>query len=438
MTDAEFQQIGTQFSRYMETFRPHLGECRNFENFATYCRGLLSEEERKTVEPLALCAGLGVRAFQVFLKAGVWSRPDVRQLYQVRWGRLFAHAPDPDGLGTVGLADETSSCKKGTLTPGVKRQYLGCVGKVENGIVTVHLGAVRGELKTLLDADLFLPKEWSQDRPRCERAGIPAEKKHESKWKLVYWQYLRARQNGVHFAWLTFDEGYGRASTFLYLLHLVDQAYVAEIPVNYRAACRADGPRQEVRELLKASARKGWQRWLQELATGGVVRWKYRTRLVWSRRHAQQLMVAVKVATGEVKYFLSNKVSASGKTLLRVACKRPVVEQLFRASKQEVGLMHYEGRSYEGLLRHLTMSMVVLGFVAEQVAILKKKHPEITMEQICRALKVRVALWFRQQRATSERQHGYNVIRYHQARNATSRASRYKMSRRRAEFYNAL
>ena len=86
--------------------------------------------------------------------------------------------------------------KKGTKTPGVQRLYLGCVGKVDNGIVTVHLRACRGDLKALLDADLFLPKSWDADRPRCRATGIPDAKGHEVKWKLAIWQWTQAVQCG--------------------------------------------------------------------------------------------------------------------------------------------------------------------------------------------------------------------------------------------------
>ena len=75
-------------------------------------------------------------------------------------------------LGTVGLIDETSALKSGTKTPGVQRQYLGCVGKIANGIVTVHLGVCRGRYKTLCDAELFLSKDWAADADRRLEAGI--------------------------------------------------------------------------------------------------------------------------------------------------------------------------------------------------------------------------------------------------------------------------
>ena len=86
----------------------------------------------------------------------------------------MAGLPD-DGLGNVGLIDETSALKSGTQTPGVQRQYLGCVGKLDNGIVTVHLGVCKGRYKTLIDAELFLSQDWAKDRARCRaaRSAVP-------------------------------------------------------------------------------------------------------------------------------------------------------------------------------------------------------------------------------------------------------------------------
>src|SRR5204862_6347806 len=123
-----------------------------------------------------------------------------------------------DLLGTVGVIDETSSRKWGEHTPGVQRQYLGCVGKVDNGIVTVHLGVTKGTFQALLDADLYLPKSWAEDRPRCRAAGIPDAVGHRTKWRLAAAQWVRAMGNGVSFDWLVFDEGYGAAVPFLRFL----------------------------------------------------------------------------------------------------------------------------------------------------------------------------------------------------------------------------
>jgi SRSO17 transposase len=329
MTDTEFAGIGPSFAAYLRGFRRHAGLAPTAGHFEEYCRGLVSDEPRKTVEPLALRAGTTVRTLQVFLKDSDWDERAMGVTLRQKLATAFAAEPDPARLGTIGIIDETSVLKKGTKTPGVQRQYLGCVGKVDNGIVTVHLGVCRGDLKALLDADLFLPKSWSADRPRCRAAGIPDDKVHEAKWKLAVWQWAQACQDGFTFDWLTFDEGYGRV--------------------------------------------KGWKRLILRHETGGVSVWKYRGCEVFAARHRQRLIVAVNVATQEVKYYVSNDLRRSLRTVVRVAFRRAPIEHLFRLVKQEAGFTHFEGRNYRALLRHLTMALLVMGFASLQAARLRKK-----------------------------------------------------------------
>ncbi len=85
-----------------------------------------------------------------------------------------------DELGTIGVIDETAVAKKRTKTPGVRRQWCGALGKLDNCIVTVHLGIVRGRFKTLVDGDLFLPQIWSEHRERCRKAAIPDDVERKS------------------------------------------------------------------------------------------------------------------------------------------------------------------------------------------------------------------------------------------------------------------
>lgn len=100
-------------------------------------------------------------------------------------------------------------------------------------------------------------------------------------------------------------------------------------------------------------------------------------------------------ATGEVKYFVTNAVRESVGRVLAVGFRRATVEHAFRVAKQEAGLMHYEGRDYTGLIRHLILSLVVLGFVATHTEQLRGENPEVTAEQVCRALNQRCSALFR-------------------------------------------
>ena len=111
-------------------------------HFDTYCHGLLSDLPRKSVEPIALAAGTAVRTLQEFLVTSNWDHDRARDQLQRRLAEALAELP-PDPLGVVGVIDETSAVKKGDKTPGVQRQYLGCVGKIDHGVVTVHVGVTQ-------------------------------------------------------------------------------------------------------------------------------------------------------------------------------------------------------------------------------------------------------------------------------------------------------
>src|SRR3954451_11906715 len=229
MTEPQLRALGPTLTRFLD---PYLFCCSYTQTFAhlhTYVRGLLSDLPRKTCEPIALQAGTPVRTLQEFLRDHDWDADAARDLLQQHLAGVLAALPD-DGLGTVGLIDETSCAKQGTKTPGVQRQYLGCLGKVDNGLVTVPLGACRGRYKALLDGDLFLPETWSDDRPRCRQAGIPEEVAYRPKWRIALEQLDRARAHGGRLDLLTVHEGYGGRPGFAAGLDERGQRFVGEVP----------------------------------------------------------------------------------------------------------------------------------------------------------------------------------------------------------------
>jgi SRSO17 transposase len=374
MTEQEITDLGPAFAAYLRRFRDSLGQDRTAGHFDTYCRGLLSDLPRKTIEPIALEAGTAVRTLQEFLVTARWDHAAARDTLQGHLKGILAGLP-ADPLGTVGVIDETSCRKWGDHTPGVQRQYLGCVGKVDNGIVTVHIGVAKGTFQTLLDADLYLPKSWSQDRPRCRAAGIPDDVKHRTKWRLAVDQWLRLAGNGVSFDWLTFDEGYGAAVPLLRFLNLVGQRFVAEVPVNFSVREKAGAPARRADARLTAADARGGTRHRVAHRTVGPSYWRAATATVWAADREHTLVVAVNEATGEVKYFLTSATTTSLVRVLAVAFRRWTVEHAFRLGKQEAGLMHYEGRDYTGLQRHLILALVVLGFVATHTERLRGEKP---------------------------------------------------------------
>jgi SRSO17 transposase len=362
MTEKDIAGMTPAFASYLGQFRDCFPQKRTMAHFDNYCRGLLSDLPRKSIEPMALASGTAVRTLQEFLSATRWDQELARNLLQQDLAARAAAIPD-DALGAIGVIDETSCRKWGDQTPGVQRQYLGCVGKVDNGIVTVHVGLAKGRFQTLLDADLYLPESWDQDRERCHAAGIPAEVRYRPKWRIALDQVVHLSTNGVHFDWLTFDEGYGAAVPFLHILNLVKQRFVAEVPVNFMVCNTEAGPARRADERLSVTKAKKGRRYRLKHQTVKDSVWRAVEASVWVEGHSYRLIAAINEATAEVKYFLTNATDALAR-VLAVAFRRYTVEHSFRLAKQEAGLMHYEGRHYLGLIRHLMLALVVLGFVA--------------------------------------------------------------------------
>jgi len=203
MTAEQIAELGPAFTTYCESFARCFPRRETRGHLRTYARGLMSDLPRKSVEPIALAGGVAVRTLQEFLTHHAWDHARMRDQLQRRIVR--DHLPPPghrlDGPGVIGLIDEMGTPKKGDKTPGVQRQYCGRTGKIDNCIVTVHLGCQYGEFKTLIDSDLFLPKDsWNADRERCRDAYIPDDVVYRPKSQIALELYRRAVANGIHFA----------------------------------------------------------------------------------------------------------------------------------------------------------------------------------------------------------------------------------------------
>jgi SRSO17 transposase len=363
MTDEQVREVGPAFSAWLRRFRPCFLQDRTARHFDDYCRGLLSGLPRKTVEPVALASGTAVRTLQEFLVTANWDHARALATLQRHLASLLPGIPG-GALGTVGVIDETSCVKKGTKTPGVQRQHPGCVGKVDNGVVTVHVGVSRGRLSALLDADLFLPESWDADRERCREAGVPDGVRYRPKWRIAFDQLMRLAGSGVHFDWLTFDEGYGSKVPFLMLLDAAGKRFVAEVPVSFSVRVGGGPEARRADEALGPDAARRGRRWRQGRESVADAWWRWARLPVRVRDRVWTLVAAINEATGQVKYFVSNAGEEGPARLLQVAFRRGTVEHGFRLAKQEGGLTHYEGRQYTGLMRHLILVLVVMGFVA--------------------------------------------------------------------------
>jgi SRSO17 transposase len=378
MTEAEIKALGPALAGYLDKYLFCCRYTQTFGHLGTYVRGLLSDLKRKACAPIALSTGTAVRTLQEFLRDHVWSFEQARDQFQ---GHIAASLPrlPADDLGNVGLIDETSAAKTGHKTPGVARQYLGCLGKVDNGVVTVHIGVCKGTFKTLLDADLYLHKEWADDRKRCRAAGIPDTLVFRTKWKIAVEQYDRAKANGLTFDWMTFDEGYGACPGFIFTLADRNQLFVGEVPRSFSCAAvhkKGQCPTKDVKGRKAEDVVRGcvafksqeWQVLRLARASQEDQVWRVKAARVWLHsatgwsEASYTLIWACNDETGAEKFFLSNAPADTPvEVLMRVAFRRWNVEHCFRTAKGQLGFGHFEGQRYVALMRHMILCLITCG-----------------------------------------------------------------------------
>src|SRR5438067_12068925 len=254
----QIRQLEPKLDCFLERFADCFARKDTRAHLEVYVRGQLSNLPEKSVEPIALEAGVAPRTLQEFLSQLKWNGDRLRDRVQqvVRTDHSGAHA--------IGIFDETSDPKKGDKTPGVQKQWCGRLGKLENCLVTVHLGYAREDFLCLLDGELFLPESWDQDRPRCREAGIPDTVVYRPKWRIALELYDRAVGNELDFDWVAFDEGYGSKPEFLRGLSARQQRYVGEVPRSFRGWLKA--PRVVTRPYHRG--RRGCGRQVPRLASG--------------------------------------------------------------------------------------------------------------------------------------------------------------------------
>ncbi len=395
----DVQELGLR--RKLDAFARQFDDCiktrPSRKHMRTYLNGQLGSLHRKSIEPIALEAGVAVRSLQEFLSIHRWDDDAVaRRLREI----LVRDHADPNAIGVL---DETSFVKKGVKTPGVQRQYCGHSGKVENCVVTVHLGYVTPDFHAMIDGDLYLPEEsWAEDRERCREARIPDDVVYRPKGRIALDLLRRSLDEGVPLRWITADEFYGRSREFRDTLSDWGLNYVVEIPSNlsgWSQMPRIDPPGtvlpsgRRSRTPQVAAGEKA-ARAVSKLWKQGGPSWEtYRIKdtqkgpEVWHIRETRfypndgdvpgregRLIIAENALSGEVKYFLSDAgPEVALKTLLYVAFSRWHIERLFEDGKGEVGFDHFEVQNYKSLLRHLVLTTLSLYFLCEQTTRLRKK-----------------------------------------------------------------
>lgn len=410
MDAKQIGNMGKKLARFLGEFDDCFGRSQPREHLRTYIRGQLSDLPRKSVEPIALATGVPPRTLQRFVASVRWNHD--RMLDRTQW----IVARDHLHRQAIGSVDETGNPKKGKHTAAVQRQWCGNTGKIDNCVVSVHISYVAGDFQCLLDSDLYLPEQWANDPARRRQAGIPEDVKYRKKTTIALDQIRRALGNGIRVAAWTFDENYGRDRQFLDGLDALGQSYVGEVPSSftgwsrqprvvqgpapqnapklgrkrhYPRLARKALPASEVRNLVtysRAFQRRRPKRFKIKDGEKGPIVWEVQYAPFY-RKHGDSglpgpthtLIVARNVLDPqEVKYFVSNMVpgadGASLEWMLWVAFSRWPVERCFELGKRDMGMDHFETRSWRAIHRHFYITQLSLLFCARVHQSLREKN----------------------------------------------------------------
>jgi SRSO17 transposase len=342
LTEVE-RRIGPRFARW--DVRRRVG---------AYLRGLLSPVERKNGWQIAEVNGddtpYGV---QHLLGRAVWDAEAVRDDLRCY---VMEHLGSPQGVVVI---DETGFLKKGRYSAGVARQYSGTAGRVENCQIGVFLAYASARGQALLDRALYVPKEWTSDCERCIRAGIPAERLFATKPELARRMLEQAFQARVPVAWVTGDSVYGDDQRLRLWLEAQERAYV--LAVSGKEYVWRGWQQHQVKTLLAHLPAEGWQRHSAGAGAKGP-RWYdwCWLPLAAPMQPAWRRWLLVRRSRSDPAALTAFVVFAPQATTLaeavQVAGTRWTIESSFEAAKGEVGLDHYEVRSWTGWYRHITLA----------------------------------------------------------------------------------
>lgn len=396
MTERQIKRCRKRLEQYLVDLLEPLGRSERRHWAAVYLRGLLLNGERKSIEPMAMRLPEGnVQAMQQFVGQSPWEWTPLWERLALRMTKEL----EPDSAWVV---DDTGFPKQGQHSVGVERQYSGTLGKTGNCQVAVSLHHVAEMGHTVLGWRLYLPESWAKDPQRRREADIPDEVVFQPKWQLALDLIDQVRGWGLPDQIVIADSGYGDGTEFREALETRRLSYVlgispslgvwgkppqAEVPpyagrgapaTRYRYGTQRPS---SVREL--ALQAKGWKKlrwregtkgWLESrfLAmrvqpSHGFVRGQPPHKAVW---------LLVQWPQGEkepTKYFLCDlPASYRLRRLVRLAKSRWKIEFDYRQLKQQLGLDHYEGRSWRGWHHHVTLVMMAHAFLTLETLRAKK------------------------------------------------------------------
>jgi SRSO17 transposase len=397
MDASQLTRLRADLAAFLDGLMPdRLGNVTRRRWAEVYVRGLLLDGQRKSVEPMAQrlrATDGGARdyeqALQQFLSQSPWDDRPVRD-------RLARRVVAAVGRGGFVIVDDTGFPKQGAHSVGVARQYSGTLGKVGNCQVAVTLQYATAQEVFALDAALYLPEEWGHDRDRLEAAGVPGDIGYRPKWQIALALLGQAKANGVSGVVLT-DSAYGDATEFRQALDQGRWRYCVGVsstlkvvaadhdfgrvppyrgkgrrpsrPEKVRAGAEAPSVKEWAQVRAKDFRRVTWREGSKGKLSSRFAAWRVRPahRLSAGKEPLAACWLAVEWPEGEAepsKYFFSNlPADTSLLRLVRTAKGRWWVEHSYKELKDELGLDHFEGRSWQGWNHHVTLVLLAYAFL---------------------------------------------------------------------------
>jgi len=397
MTPHRLQKLRKELGAYLREMLDGQGRPERRDALGHYITGLLLDGERKSIQPMAArltedpaAADAMRQRLQDCVSASQWSEVALQRRFAMKMDRELP------GLEVI-VVDDTGFAKKGKHSVGVARQYSGTLGRTDNCQVmpSVHLAGDLGSV--MVGQRLYLPKEWTDDRARCRAAGVPDEVEFKTKWQLALDLIDQTLSFGVSPRPVLADAGYGEIPEFRDELTQRGLTYVVGVPNNHliwrpgvnpkppkhprgkRGRHRSrwrDGNNKPIRiaELVKGIPRERYNTVSWREGARGKLSSKFLAyRVRPAERHTkgklpgdeQWLLCEWHSTETEPRFHFSTlPANLSLKELVRFAKLRWRVERDYQDLKGEVGLDHFEGRTWRGFHRHATLCAVAHGFLA--------------------------------------------------------------------------
>jgi len=459
MTGEEVRAAARRVVQWHERFAGLFGRSESREHSLVYLRGLMSDLERKSVEPIGLqfCrdsqsgkpAQKEVVALQGFITASPWEAGDVFAEIQAVFAEELVPTTSQWSLGTVGVIDESAFIKAGTESVGVASQWCGRLGKTANCQVGVFLAGVTPGGVSCLDAQLFLPEQWIADRERRQKTRVPEEVSFQTKPQIAAEMLRRTLATGkVRLDWVTADELYGDSGDFLDALEEMHQRYLMEVKKNTLVWTvdpttlpgSTPGPKRrrklgsyrydEVRSVQEIVADLPPEAWrplkLREGSLGPLV-FEFAVLRVWAMRHSRPgppIWLVIRRSLDkkrQVWYYVSNAGEETPwEDLAMVSGTRFRVEEYFEDAKMHLGMADYETRAWPSWHHHMALVSLAHLYVTLTKREMKQDVPELTLDMALRLLRSAFA------KATLNEQEAIDLVEYHLERNHVAHNSHRK------------